>query len=375
MYTAFRRAGRRYTDRMSTASDQQIAAAFWSRAFEQLDARGAPPAIWNAIPEVARHINLRISGDPEVDWIEHTARTHFAGRLPLARILSPGCGAGQLERRLARRGVVAAAYGYDVAPGAIEIARREAADAGLSDLHYDVADLNTLELPPRHFDAVWIELSLHHFAELETTLDRLAASLKPDGLLVFNEYVGPSRFQFGPRQKAVINHCLNLLPERYRQTSSDFVAGEAERASLNRGATWLIRRAFDKVRDGGLIDALRRRLSARRARRAGAGLLKTSVSFPTERDLVAADPTESVRSADIMPVLKARFDIVEYRPWGGTLLQFLLGGITHHFIDEDLEAIRLLRALIDLEWALILAGELESDFAFVVARPRPLPGS
>ena len=131
----------------------------------------------------------------------------------------------------------------------------------------------------------------------------------------------------------------------------------------------LRQRLLDKWRDGDLLAAVGRRLRLLRAARTGAALEKTTANLPTERSVIAVDPSEAVRSAEIVPVLQQYFDLVELRPLGGTILQFLLADIAGNFQQDEAGA-QLLEMLFAIEDALMAAGHLDSDFACIVAAPR-----
>lgn len=79
-------------------------------------------------------------------------------------------------------------------------------------------------------------------------------------------------------------------------------------------------------------------------------------------------PPEAVRSSAIVPLLEQHFEIVAFKPLGGNILQFLLAGIAGNFRTPEGE--RLLAMLFSIEDALLAAGELESDFAYIVGRVR-----
>jgi hypothetical protein len=79
------------------------------------------------------------------------------------------------------------------------------------------------------------------------------------------------------------------------------------------------------------------------------------------------DPSEAVRSVEILPLLQRYFELVEFKPLGGSILQFLLADIAGNFQDETGQ--RLLKMLFVIEDALLASGDLQSDFAYVVARP------
>lgn len=354
--------------------DMKTTAQHWSEHTARFSGRNAGLFWWEAGPEIQRHINSRISGNPDIDWVAHTLDKYFEGRLPLARCLSLGCGNGHLERRLAHFSAFQHCDAYDVAEGSLQVARKLAEDEGLNNISYYAADINSIVLPAGLYDSVWIHSAMHHFEALEHVCQQISKSLKPEGLLILNEYIGPSRFQFSSRQKEVANLCLQLLPARYRIVMQEQSAIELERTPFKKGVRWFISRVIDKVSDGDLIGVVRRRFHAYKAKAGGQNTEKTTIIFPSQRDVIAADPSEAVRSEEIMKVLQRDFDVVEKKDWGGNVLQFLLAGIAGNFSAEDQLSQALLKMLINVEDTLLQCGEFESDFAYIVARPKQQAG-
>jgi SAM-dependent methyltransferase len=350
-------------------SEARTVSRVWSEHSVKFSGRHTGLFWWEAGPELTRHVNEKITGDPQLDWIVYTLRKYFDGRLPLQRCLSLGCGTGHLERTLARYEAFVRCDAYDIAEGSLKIAREIAEANGIVGINYCLADINRIVLPSRVYDAVWVHSAMHHFEQLEHICEQVSQSLRPDGYLILNEYVGPNRFQFPGRQKQVTQCSLQLLPERYRRIVSEAVEVDLERSPLKRGLGWSIRRLVDKMRDGDLLATIQRRITSYFAFRTHKSLLKSTIVFPSARDVAAADPSEAVRSADIIPVLRKYFEIVEHKGWGGNILQFLLYGIAGNFRADDQAAQLLLKMLINIEDTLIRCGEFESDFAFLVARP------
>ena len=171
---------------------------------------------------------------------------------------------------------------------------------------------------------MWFNGSLHHIRELELVCERVRRSLKPNGWLFFNEYVGANHFAFGPQQVEAMTHAFALIPERYRVS---FVAGSF-------------------------------------------GQVQHRVPLPDPVEVVRTDPSEAVRSQDILKVVEDYFDIQTINPCGGSLLQFLLHGIAGNFRQEDSDSTRILQMLFDIEDGLIESGVLKSDFVVVAAKPR-----
>ena len=276
---------------------------------------------WTELARVQAILNRRVSGDEDVDPYLWFLRTRLEGRLPVARALTIGCGAGDLERGLATYGFAASHDAFDVAPGAIEKARTAASGAGLGRVRYSVANGNDLTLESNVYDVVFGVHSIHHVERLERLFEQIARSLKPDGLFFMNEFVGPTRFQWSDRQLEVVNGLLRALPARYRRST---------------------------VGDG----------------------LKERVPRPTIAEMVASDQSEAVRSIEILELAAAHFELLEVRPYGGTVLLLLLHDIAGNFSPSVPGGPEILSAIADLEWALVSSGDLPSDFAVVVARPR-----
>ena len=237
---------------------------------------------WTELQQVHDVINRRVSGDRAVDPYLYFLRTHLAGRLPVARALTIGCGGGDLERGLCQHGFARRHDGVDVAPKAIEKAATAAREAGLSGLEYSVVDGNALDLAEGVYDVVFGVHSIHHIENLEDLFAKIARALKPDGFLFLNEFVGPTRFQWTDRQLEVVNGLLRVLP-----------------ASLRAGAT------NGRVRR----EALR----------------------PTVKEMMAADPSEAARSGELLGVAESYFEFVDVKPYGGTVLQLLLEDIAGNF--------------------------------------------
>ncbi len=356
------------------ATDTKITAQHWNNQTARFAGRKAGLSWGDAGPAIHHHINRRISGDSEIDWLVYTLNKYFSGRLPLANCLSLGCGSGVLERALAKHHVFQHCDACDVAEGALQEARRLAQENQLSTIRYYAADINKIELPAGVYDAVWIHHAMHHFEALEHICRQISQSLKPGGLLILNEYIGASHFQFPERQKEVINLCLGLLPAPYRTVMPEQIEMEMERTPFKKGVRWACSRLIDKVRDGDLINVICRRFKAYRSLATGRSTEKKSVIFPTRRDIIQIDPSEAVRSDEIEKVLQDDFEIVEKKDWGGNVLQFLLSGIAGRFSGEDPRSQDLLNMLITVENTLLACGEFKSDFSYIVARPKATHG-
>lgn len=245
-------------------------------------------AFWLARPSIRAAANRAVSGEAGV-WPLEWFASAYAAHLPFRRAAVIGCGLGELERDLLRKNVAATISAIDVAPNAVAFARREAEREGLaSRIDYQVADAATFLRGSRGvFDAVFFHGSLHHL-RVGAALDAARDALAESGFIYVDEYVGPSMHEYGP---------LRLLP-------------------ANLAYYLLVARPLRRTR---LI----------------------------RRPLNPNDPTEMLESSRIVPALRARFEVLEERAYGGNLLALIYPNLHRTAaLDEQLETTvtRLLRA-------------------------------
>ena len=287
--------------------------------------RDVPGTQWLQVPGATENMNLRATGDPEMDWITHSAGLLAKFAKPI-KALSLGCGFGVIERVLRRSDYCQLIHGVDVAEGAIEGARKAAQDEGLGGLTYEVADLNTAILPKETYDAVYVHAALHHVFQLEHLLDQIKQTLKPGGLFVVYEYIGPSQMQFPRRDLELADAFLKAIPERYRSMPRlKNIKKEALRLSL---------------------DAMN-----------------------------SSDPSESIRASEIVPLTASRFEVKHFRYVGGTLLLLIFSEIAGNFKDNDAEIMPLVEGLIVLDNFLIDNKVLPSYHVYMVCEKtdNPMP--
>jgi SAM-dependent methyltransferase len=287
--------------------------------------RDVPGTQWLQIPGAVQNMNRRATGNPEMDWITHSAGLLAKFAKPI-KALSLGCGFGVIERALRRCDYCQLIHGVDVAEGAIEGARKAAQDEGLDGLTYEVADLNSAKLPKETYDAVYVHAALHHVFQLEHLLDQIKQTLKPGGLFVVYEYIGPSQMQFPRRDLELADAFLNAIPERYRSMPRlKGIKKEGLRLSL----------------DG----------------------------------MNSSDPSESIRASEIVPLTASRFEVRHFRYVGGTLLLLIFSEIAGNFNENDAEIMPLVKALIVLDNFLIDNKVLPSYHVYMICQKtdNPLP--
>jgi ubiquinone/menaquinone biosynthesis C-methylase UbiE len=283
-----------------------------------------PTHAWH-VPEVLARRNALVTGDPDKQFVDWFVERHLGERSGLVAI-SVGCGDGLREPAWARTGRFARIDAYDISPGSIEKARERASADGLDGvLEFKVGNAYDLEYPAGSLDVIIGEDSLHHMTPLDELFARFERWLRPDGFLFVNEYVGPRRLQLEPRQLEAANAALALLPEACRRD-------------------W---------EDGGV----RRRIDH-------TGRLRMYLN----------DPSEAVESDRIVPLLRERFDVVDERPYGESIVHPVLSSIAHNFLDEG-PCKRALELLFAAEDLLLGSGEIETLRTVLVCRKRPSAGA
>lgn len=263
---------------------------------------------WMGDQTVRDYINESISGSPHIwpiSWF-----LLFLGERRFDRALSIGCGTGPLERDLVRRGICRQLDAFDGSPGSIEVARTLADEEGFGDrIHYYIDDFNEPQLPRNAYDAVFFHQSLHHVAKLEKLMSAILRTLRSGGLLYIDEYMGPSRFDWNDALIAPHQALFARIPAEAR-----------------------------------LCDPL---------------------PLPIQPD----DPSEAVRSSEILPQLARGFRLLVRRDYGGTILSVL-----YPMIDWRLAPESLLCDLIVAEKQALARG-LPPYHAIVVATPKRPPKS
>lgn len=245
-------------------------------------------------------------------------------KLPVDNALELACGRGDFSIRLVREGIAKNVDAYDISETAVDDARKNALSAGIESLKFHAADVNKIELEEDKYDLVCFRQSLHHIEELEHVFEQISKTLKKDGLLFVNDYVGPSRMQWTDRQMAIMNDILEVLPKSYRKLLSGDMGYRGE--------------------------------------------YKQQVHRTPVEIYLRVDPSEGVRSAEILPVAKQYFKIIDERPLAGTIHYELLRGIIHNFEVDSEKDMALLRMILLLEKELISNGVIDSDFKCFVAK-------
>lgn len=261
---------------------------------------------WMSEEKCRRAANRMVTGSGD-EWPMEWFGRVYAGS-PFSTGLSLGCGDGALERDVRKKEICREIVGVDLSEGALRIAADEAAKENLDGITYQRGDFNRLDLPQDRYDVVFFHQAMHHVAELEHCIGQIQKTLKPGGFFYLDEYVGPSRTEWRDDLVSDANTHLQSIPKKIRRCGS--------------------------------------------------------VPFPIEED----DPSEAIRSSEIVPLVSQRFDVIEQRDYGGNLLALIHPLVKWDVIDDTTRE-RILDDLISGEKALLEAGA-PSYYTVIVARNR-----
>jgi ubiquinone/menaquinone biosynthesis C-methylase UbiE len=167
-------------------------------------------------------------------------------RGPFGSAAMLGCDDDPLEIDWMRAGASPQLDVYELSPGVI---RRRRAHAPRR-VRFLRADLNFVDLPPERYDVIWSSGCLHHVVNLEYLLDQVARALRPGGVFVVRDYVGETRLQFEPRRLARVNAALHEVPVRFRRDGLE---------DITRDLFATFRSPFCAVRSNDLLPTLRAR--------------------------------------------------------------------------------------------------------------------
>ena len=270
---------------------------------------------WWSVPLIQKRWNKLITGNEDIEYPDYLMNKHFSGKKDLV-LLSPGCGTGGKELKFSKFNNFKLVEAFDLSPKRIAIAKKNSEEKGVSNIVYSVSDIMSFNFEENKYDIVLFDSSLHHFKDLEYILAQVHGSLKPDGVLVINEFVGPSRFQWSNEQLRASNETLKILPADYKRRWNDS------------------------------------RIKSKNYR---PGILR----------MIISDPSESVRSLEILNEIYKKFNIVEEKPFGGNILHVVLKDISHNFLNEDDKTAELINKLIKIEDDFLVLGN-KSDFVFGV---------
>lgn len=278
-------------------------------------------AYWELLDEVQRHQAVMMAGGRDI--IEYLA-SFFPEDMKMADLkgLVIGCMYGEDTPAIAfaKTGAFRELLVVDIAEGLLKKQKNITDKLGLGGLFkYKRMDLNAESiLPAEYYDFILAIGTIHHITRLEGLCFEINDALLEHGVFCMKEYVGPSYLQFTEKQIQLCNEILSCLPDHLK-----------------------------RQRNGGI---------------------KMETFRPAKNDVIADDPSEAVRSEDILGIVQRSLNVLALNWTGGTLLHPLLDGIAGNFENGDKADHAILRTIILFERTLIESGVIPSDYVFLVAK-------
>ncbi|MGH9443566.1 MAG: class I SAM-dependent methyltransferase [Thermoanaerobaculia bacterium] len=222
-----------------------------------------------------RYINASLTGDPD-QWPMEWFRGAYA-ETSFERGISFGSGNGALERDVRRKEICKSILGTDISATALRAAQESAANSEINGISYGVMDFNDLHLSNESVDIAFFHQALHHCERLEGCLDQVHRALEPGGILYLDEYVGPSRSDWRQPLLARADAVFRSLPGWVRR-----------RRHLQLPVDW--RDPSEAIRSSEILREVRQGFEVLEERGYGGNFL--SVIFP-HLDLTAGSPADA----------------------------------------------------------------------------------
>jgi len=172
---------------------------------------------WNDLPVVKQYKNKLSTDNKDLHWLDDI-KNRFSDIVPFKKILIVGCGNGWLERQLFDSKIGLDFDAFDISEKYIQEAKSQKGDRLIN---YFIDNINNLQkIKPNSYDAIFNFAILHHATELDDAMKKLSDSLKPNGLIFNEEYVGPARNQYSDEHLNIMLEVMADLPEKFRSKHS-----------------------------------------------------------------------------------------------------------------------------------------------------------
>jgi SAM-dependent methyltransferase len=178
-----------------------------------------------------------------------------------------------------------------------------------------------MQLEPNTYDLVVAQMCVHHIEALERLFEQVTQALVPNGVFAINDYVGPTRWQFTPMQLLLANVLIWLLPLRLRVRYPD-------------------------------------------------GKLKKGIRRSTVKWMIKMDPSEAVRSDEIVPLFGQFFKVEHCIDYGGSISIPVLDCLVANFRQDDPVSLRWFKRILDVDHWARHSGLVPTINVVLAGRPR-----
>ena len=257
---------------------------------------------WWQFPAILRHINARVCGRPVEGFSQGLIELlkEKGGHERYDSGIAVACGSGQKEMNLIRQGIVNRFFLFDLSQERVRQGKELAQKYGIAE-RVCFMDENPLHsLPPGSVDFVHWNNALHHMFDAEEAVHQSRWLLRPGGVFLMDDFIGPNRFQWKDECLEVATWLRRQLPPHYLQHPSE--PGQ---------------------------------------------VLPTAISRPDPSALMSIDPSEAADSEKILPSVYKVFRDAEIRMTGGIIYHLALNDVLAN-MDEERDR-ELLEMMLDLD--------------------------
>lgn len=270
---------------------------------------------------IVRRINRRVCGEslPGLSaGLHRVALQRFASQVPFARGVSIGSGTGSKERNIIQIGLVDHFTLFELSSVGVERGRKEAAEAGLADrMEFRMEDGLRAETREGVYDVVYWNNALHHMFDVRAALEWSWRVLRKGGVLLMDDFVGPTRMQWSDHLLAINTAMRATLPPEYLRHPEH-----------------------------------------------PTHMLPTKVDRPPVSVVMAGDPSECADSVNILPELARIFPDAWIQKTGGGIYHLGLSDVLHNIVVAEDYA--LLEKLLELDDECAAIGETHYAIAIAV---------
>ena len=260
----------------------------------------------------------RITGDLEGIPLIEIAKQFLVP--PAKKMLAVGSGLAFAEESLVRAGHVQCVVAFEASPVAVASAKERFTAGGLADrLDMRSGDVMLADLGDGEFDLVFVQAAVHHFYNIEEMFALFHRVLKPGGLIIYDEYIGPDHHMYERQVMDTLDEINDCLAPQYR---------------------WdVLRQATRNEVPGATLDWM-----------------------------LQMDPSEGVHASMILPLTYKYFDVIHRVDYGGTVMRPFFVGILPNFDFSDPKDQTVASLIIKMEELLVRHGILPSYHTRLVGR-------
>ena len=268
---------------------------------------------------IAKRLTGRLNGNPMDVW----GKKFF--QPPAHSVLAIGSGLAYAEEELVQKGFAEHVTIYEMSTEAVKAASERIKRDGFEERFcFKNEDILEADIEPNSYDAIFIAAAIHHFFEIEKMFQLMYKVLKPNGLLVYNEYIGPDHHLYEPEVMNIMNEMNGCLDEHYR------------------------------------YDCLRKSV-------------REEMPEVTLEWMMNADPSEGVHASMILPLTYKYFNVEFRGDYGGTIMRPFFTAILNNFDFDDYKDKTIARLIVNIEDILLKNGIIPHYHTHVVARKRNKP--